>query len=235
LITVIFQDTIGTMKKIEAFMEWFFPLLTQHGASRFNVCAECGTEAIGGSWYLINGIAYYFHETCAAAVVQTVSDEQTQRRQEDHGSYVTGAVGAFIGAALGAVVWALVLYSGYIAALVGLLIGWLAERGYTLLKGKQGKGKVVILILAVIFGVVVGTMAPDVVYLVQMINDGGLPGFGYGDIPYLLVVLLQADAEYLRGTLSNIGIGMLMAALGVFGLLHKAGKETADIKVKKLN
>ena len=32
-IQVVFQDTIGTMKKIRAFVEWFIPLLRQYGAS----------------------------------------------------------------------------------------------------------------------------------------------------------------------------------------------------------
>ena len=66
-------------------------------------------------------------------------------------------LGMAAGAALGAVVWAIVLSFGYIASLVGLLIGFLAEKGYSLCKGRQGKGKIAILILAVVFGVVLGT------------------------------------------------------------------------------
>ncbi len=234
VITVIFQDTVGTMKKLEAFMDWFYPLLAQHGATRYNICPECGTEAATGSWYLLNGVAYRFHETCAAKVEQAVLEENAQRKDADNGSYVTGALGAFLGAALGAVVWGLVLSAGYVASLVGLLIGWLADKGYDLCKGRQTKGKVVILALAVVVGVALGTIGPDVVTLAQMISDGELLGFTYGDIPYLIAEVMQSDAEYLNAVLSNMGMGLLFAALGVVALLRNAGKAVSGTKIKRL-
>lgn len=115
------------------------------------------------------------------------------------------------------------------------MIGWLAEKGYTLLKGKTGKGKVVILILAVIFGVLLGTMAADAVSLVGMINSGELYGYTYADIPLMIVIMFLESPEYLSATLSNMGLGLLFAALGVFALLRKAGKEAAGTKFVKLS
>lgn len=234
VITVIFQDTIGTMKKLEAFIDWFYPLLAHHGATRYNICPECGTEAARGNWCLIGGIAYRFHETCADKVEQSISDENTQRKQEDNGSYVTGALGAFLGAALGSVVWALVLSAGYVASLVGLLIGWLADKGYDLCKGRQNKGKIVILILAIVFGVALGTIAPDAFYLAQMIGAGELPGFTYGDIPAMIIEVLRMEPEYQSAVLSNMGMGLLFAALGVVALLRNAGKAVSGTKFKRL-
>lgn len=234
-INVVFHDTVGTMKKIEAFIAWFYPLLEQNGAYKADICAECGTQITNGNWYAVDGIAYHMHDTCAERVGQALNADAQQRKDQDTGSYVKGFIGAFIGAMLGSVVWALVLYAGYVASLVGLVIGWLAEKGYTLLKGKQGKGKVAILIIVIILGVLVGTLLPDVVILAQMVGAGELPGITYGDIPGLIVMVMAEDAEYLTGILTNAGMGLLFAALGVFALLRKTKQEVTDATIKKLS
>ena len=174
------------------------------------------------------------HESCAQRVQGQLESDNRQRKESDTGSYAGGALGAVLGALLGSVVWALVLAGGYVASIVGFVIGWLAEKGYNLLKGKQGKGKVVILILAVILGVLVGTIAPDVVTLAGMINNGELPGNTYGDIPLLLVDIMILDSEYMSAVIGNALLGLLFAALGVFALLRKTGAAVADTKFKKL-
>lgn len=233
-IDIVFQDTVGTMKKIEEFIAWFFPILASVGATGANVCAECGAEVAGGGWYQVDQVVHHMHESCAQRVQGQLESDNRQRKESDTGSYAGGALGAVLGALLGSVVWALVLAGGYVASIVGFVIGWLAEKGYNLLKGKQGKGKVVILILAVILGVLVGTIAPDVVTLAGMINNGELPGNTYGDIPLLLVDIMILDSEYMSAVIGNALLGLLFAALGVFALLRKTGAAVADTKFKKL-
>ena len=231
-IAVVFHDNPGTMKKIQAFLDWFMPLLEEYGATKVKNCSECGSEILGGdSWVLIDGVAHHMHTSCKEKVKQELADEEEERLLEDTGSYVSGAAGALLGALLGAVAWALVLLLGYVASIVGLLIGFLAEKGYNLLKGKQGKGKVVILIIAVIVGVIAGTFAADAISLAQMIGSGELYEFAYGDIPMLILFLLMEDAEYMRATLSNCGMGLLFAALGVYGLLRKTKQQVSGIRV----
>lgn len=234
-ISVIFLDNPGTMKKIEAFIDWFYPLLAENGATGANICTECGAEISVGSWHLIDGIAYHLHDSCADHIRRSIDEDNQQQKQADTGSYGMGVLGALLGAALGAVVWALILMAGYVASIVGLLIGWLAEKGYTLLKGKQGKGKVVILIIAVIFGVLLGTFAADFFSLVQMINSGELADFTVGEVPMLIVSMLLYSSEYLSTTLGNVAMGLVFAGLGVFALLRKTGKEVSGMKMKKLN
>lgn len=233
-IQVNFLDNPGTMKKIYAFLDWFLPLLQEAGATGANICTECGYEVTNAKWVLINGIAYPLHEACAQKVKREIEAGNEAQREEAEGSYLTGALGAFGGAALGAIVWALVLMLGYVASLVGLVIGWLAEKGYGLLKGKQGKAKLVILILAIIFGVVAGTLAADVISLVRMISSGELLGFTMADIPLLMGIVFQ-DPEYLAGTGKNILMGLLFAALGVFALLRQTGREVSGVSYKELN
>ena len=232
--SVMFHDTVGTMKRINAFIDWFYPLLEANEAQKATVCSRCGSDAAGEGWYLIGGVAHRLHETCAQQEQAALESVEQQRREEDDGSYVQGLIGALGGAALGAVVWAFVLLGGYVASLVGLLIGWLAEKGYNLLHGKQGKGKVAILILAIVFGVLLGTLGADVIYLAQMIGNGELIDVTYGDIPGMILGTLIYDAEYRGAILSNSAMGLLFAGLGVFALLRKAGQEVAGVNFKKL-
>ena len=229
-IQIVFTDTIGTMKKIRAFVDWFIPLLRQNGAFGWNVCSECGTEITAGRWVLVNGIAYYLHEACAEKVSREIEEENIRQQEDATGSYAAGTVGALLGSLVGSVLWAIVLNMGYVASLVGFVIGWLAEKGYNLFKGKQGKAKVAILIVAVIIGVLVGNFAADAFTLVGMINSGELPGVEIADIPSLILLLLFEDSEYLSATLGNVAIGLLFAGLGVFALLRKAGQEVAGQK-----
>lgn len=231
-ITVIFHDNPGTMKKIRAFLDWFMPLLEESGATKVSVCNECGCDIMSDDgWVLIDGVAHHMHTACKEKVKQELAAEAQEREEEDGGSYLTGALGAIVGALIGAVAWALVMMLGYVTSLVGLLIGFLAEKGYNLAKGKQGKGKIAVLIVAIVLGVLLGTVAADVISLAQMISSGELVDFTYGDIPAFILFLLLNDGEYLTATLSNMGMGLLFAGLGVFGLLRKAKKEVTGIRV----
>ena len=233
-IQVVFLDNSGTMKKIEEFLDFFLPLLKEAEAAGANICPACGFEVAGGRWKLIGGVAYYMHQPCADKVCREIAAGDENRRVEDPGNYFTGFLGALLGSCIGAVLWAVVLYMGYVASIVGLAIGWLAEKGYNLLKGRQGKGKVAILIVAVIIGVLLGNFGADAINLAQQIGAGEWGGLGYGDIPLMIFVFLLEDPGYLTATLSNVGLGLLFAALGVWSLLRRANAEVADTKIVDL-
>ena len=231
-IAVIFHDNPGTMKKLRAFLDWFMPLLEECGATKVNICNECGQDTFGnGSWVLIDGVAHHMHASCKDKVKRELAEEAQTAKEADTGSHLTGALGAIGGALLGAVVWALVLMLGYVASVVGLLIGFLAERGYNLARGKQDKGKIAVLVIAIVLGVLAGTVAADAISLAQMIASGELYEFTYSEIPMLIIFLLLNDAEYMTATVSNCGMGLLFAALGVFGILRKTKKEVSGIRV----
>jgi hypothetical protein len=234
VIQVVFNDTMGTMKKLQSFIEWFYPLLPEYSAADANVCSQCGME-IGteGVWELMNGAAYHMHESCAGRVQSDITMKNEQRRVESTGSYGSGLLGALLGALIGAIVWGIVLNFGFVAGIVGFVIGWLAEKGYNLLKGRQGKGKIAILIVAVIFGVIVGTFIGDAITLIKMLNSGEIAG-SYSQIPGFILYLFSADSEYRIATLGNMAMGLLFAGLGVFTLIRNAGKAVADEKVTQL-
>lgn len=225
VIQVTFHDTMGTMKKIREFLDFFIPILEEHHATKADICAECGGQMAAPKWIQVNGICYPVHESCAQRVQDAVTEGNEAKSTADSGNYFTGLIGALVGALLGAVVWALVLNAGYVASLVGLLIGWLAEKGYTLARGKQGRGKLWILVLAILLGVIIGTFGSDALELAKLIAGGELYGFGFGDIPMFILALLTDNAEYRGAVIRNLGTGVLFAGLGVFFILRQAAAE----------
>jgi len=233
-INIVFGDTIGTMKKIMAFLDWFFPLLEQFGASRAGICPECGAPIDAGTWILQDGVAaFYLHTSCADRISRELEAIQEEKKQPGNGSYFTGLLGALLGSLLGAIIWAVILYAGYVASLVGFAIGWLANKFYDLFKGKQGKGKIAILIIAVILGVFLGTLLPDMAYVAMGIPTGEFD-ISYGEIPALILANLIFDQEYLLYVVGNSFLGLLFAALGVYTLIRKTSREVAGGKIVTL-
>ena len=139
------------------------------------------------------------------------------------GSYLRGLIGALLGALVGAVAWCLVMQLGVIASLVGFAIGFVAEKGYTLFKGKVGGGKVVILIIAVIFGVLAGTFGAHYVDWCQAIGE--YAPVSYGEVPGLILDELRTNEEYMIATVKDLALGLLFAFLGVFGVLKSASQQ----------
>ena len=231
-IYVTFTDTIGTMQRIQEFTDWFFPALDAFGATKADICSECGTPIMGnGIWMLRDGVAaFHVHGACGQRYQERLAAENAQQLENAPGSYVTGAVGAALGSIIGALVWGLVLMAGYVASLVGLLIGFLSKKGYDLLKGKQGKAKIVILIAAVILGVILGTYAGTAMQVISVINEEGMNMSDFG----ALFSYVLADPAVQEEIVSNILMGMLFAALGVFGMLRTESKAISGEKVQFL-
>lgn len=132
------------------------------------------------------------------------------------GSYGSGLIGALLGALIGAVVWAAVYSIGFVSGLVGLLVGFLAVKGYDILKGKQAKGKIAILIIAVIFGVVAGTFGGLCLDVINTLNELGI---SMDSFDWALEVCLE-DSEVQGEIAANLGMGLVFAGLGVFGLIR---------------
>lgn len=227
-IVVQFLDNPGTMKCITSFLDWFVPLLSQYGATDAGKCPYCGMEVVGSmGWKRIGVIAAPFHSTCATRLEGELNAGLDQDELAESGSYATGFVGALIGGLLGAIIWGALLNAGYLAAIVGFVIGWLAEKGYSLLRGKKGPGKIAILVVVILLSVLAGTLLG---YVLSLVGGGWL----WEDIPYVLTVLLQ-DTEFLAASLKDVGMGLFFAALGVYSLLRRTKQEVARVKVEELN
>ena len=232
----IFTDKIGTMDIIVGFIEWLLPQLPQYGATGADICNHCGGAMYGqGKWCAVDGIVYHMHESCLRSVTEKVRASDTAAKEAAGGRYITGLLGALIGGLLGAVVWGFILSYGWLAAPVGLLIGFLAEKGYTLLKGKLGKGKVIILIAVVLLSVAVGTILGEYLGLAKELRED------FRDISsrFDYIKLMWQELPEFRSAVAddlvkNGLLGLLFAGLGAFGILRKANAEVSDTKIKEL-
>lgn len=235
-VVIVFLDNPGTMKKIAAFTDWFFPLLAEAEAYSADICPECGEPLNGdGVWRKVSGIAGCYHTACAEQLSQELADEQEAKEQADNGTYVSGAIGALLGSLIGAVVWALVLSAGYVASIIGLLIAFLADKGYDLLKGRQGKGKIVALVVSVVLGVAVGTFLAEFMAIADLINqDYFIPEITYANIPEIFFLEMTENPEYSSAVLGNFFQGLLFAAIGVVFFISQAAKKVSSPKMTEL-
>ena len=56
----------------------------------------------------------------------------------------------------------------------------------------------------------------------------------YADIPQIISLMIQEDPEIRSGMVSDVAMGLLFAALGVFAMLKKAGDDLSGIRVVDL-
>lgn len=211
-VVIVFTDIPGTMKKIRAFMDWFLPLLDEADAFDADICPACSQNMSGsGVWKNISGVARCYHSACAERIAREIEEENETAEQQDAGTYASGVVGALLGALVGGIVWGLVLLSGWVVGIVGALIAFLAEKGYNLLRGRQGKGKIAILIVAVVLGVAFGTLIGTTLECVKLLNELA----GEWDVPELIetVRVVFADGEARGAIVSNFLQGLLFAGL----------------------
>ena len=92
------------------------------------------------------------------------------------------------------------------------------------------QGKVAILIIAVIFGVVLGTVAGYGFMIAKVMNENGTDMAHYAQVAELVL----QDPEVINELIRNLVLGLLFSGLGVFGLLRKESKNVADMKMKIL-
>ena len=136
------------------------------------------------------------------------------------GSYLLGAVGAVLGAFIGSIPWAIVYYFGWFVGWLGFIIGICAVKGYEILRGKTGKVKVLIIILATIFGVACGQVIGDFIALGRMIATGEIPGATYMDIPSIYrYLIVENSIGFITDSLKNLVIGLLFAGLGIWRMI----------------
>ena len=220
-VIVNFHDNPGTLAKFRDFLNWILPQLKAQNFSGADLCPLCGSKiANQDPWKLDEAVAHHVHAQCADSAEMRSALLVEQLRAEDTGSYATGFVGALIGSVLGAIPWAIALYFGFFVSMLGFVIGFLAQKGYDLARGRIGKGKIAIVIIASIFGVLLGNVLSDVMMLTQLIRNGEIFGATLGDIPGMLTAA-YTDIEFLKGTMADLGMGLFFALLGMYGMIRE--------------
>lgn len=153
---------------------------------------------------------------------------EMMQEPEKKGSIIGGIIGALLGAAIGAVAWTLIGMAGYIASIIGFVIAFLADKGYDLLKGRQGVIKMIVLIVCVVLAVGAGTLGTWVwtahnEYQTQLSELSEIEK-KYYDIMTEEEFMKEifADSEVQGEMLKDCGMGLVFGILGSFGLIAAA-------------
>ena len=201
VIHIMFHKGADAMEKIQAFVEWFFPLLPEYEAWQADICVQCGTpmEDEDAQWVLRDGaVSFRMHKTCADELKQ-----QLGITRENFGKCV---LGAFMGGLAGALLWMGLQLIGWLASVAGIAIGWLTVWGYKKLGGTPRKLNLPVLIGATLFGIVLGVMLGEVVTLWS----------GYGFQSFSTFFTALGIEEFRSGIIDSLVVGGMMAIIGLF-------------------
>ncbi len=220
-ISLSFLDNPGTLARMQEFLELVLELLRETGALGADTCVHCHQPLAGreSAVKAVDGVAQCWHVDCtrelyAQAAQESMAYETGEKR------YGRGFFGALFGAVAGAVPWALIYSFGWIVGWLGLLIGWLAKKGYELMGGRVGKAKFWIVLGCTLFGVLLGNFAGDAIVLVQALAEEGSSDPSLAYIMEWIRSNLVGDQQYRLGTLMNLGVGVVFSVLGTYGILR---------------
>ena len=199
-----------------------------------STCAFCEqTESLGHTAQ--NDLILESCESCHEKFSGLVDDMRQER--ETTGSYAKGTLGAVLGGIIGIIPWIIFHLLGFVAALSGLIMAYLCYYGYKLLKGKRGKGMLVIIVVVLIV----------FTYLAVLVNTGisvyqelAMPGYDidFGALVSLILASPFSPEFFDTGQIwAAIGMGWLFAGIGSFFFLRKIQKESSgkDLNIKRIN
>ena len=230
VLQIRFQDTIGAMKRIRAFIDEVLPGVA--ALTRPRRCALCGQEldstAVPGFIDEEGGMVLPMHAHCLdTQAAQALREEQEQAPSP----LLLPILGALVGALIGAALWAVVGALGYVAGFVGFVIAWLAAKGWQLMGGKPGPAMTVTLIVCVVLAVLAGN-AGTIAYQLHTAYQEAAADLNPWEtiVPeneyFRKVIPMLLEDQDVRGDLiRDFLIGLFFAALGSFGTIIQAGKK----------
>lgn len=218
-IYIAFVDTIGTLKRVEAFTEEALPLLKEWGAGDADICPHCQNKMDSTAvTKLIYGHVVKLHGGCAEEILNEMKETEVEMAEAKSNAGL-GILGSVLFGIIGAIPWAIVYALGYFVAWLGALIGFMIVKGYEVFKGKLKKSVIPVFVVITIFCVVLAQFMGDAFQLGYYIMNGELDAT-LGDIPMIFKELLLPDPDYQRQVIINIVIGLIFAGIGVFGVFR---------------
>ena len=255
VLAVVFYDTIGTMKRIRAYLEAELPALRNGGFTGAAKCAKCG-EAMGDETPALlmlgeNPIAV--HERCAyeaqSNILQSLDEKEREERiaeTELRHSTPLAPVGAVLGGIVGSLPWILLTVWGYVASIAAVLIALCASYGYKLFGGRPGKKKLVLVIVLTILLVPVAHVAGTICQFAYQIHTGeiqtawGIPQDALvpSDAPGIFLEIFadpEGRAELMGSFAKDFAMAYLFTALGLWAVWRKLASENLKPKRAKLS
>ncbi len=231
--------SLKDMKRLGEFMDRATQKVVALGLVSEKTCSVCHQSLESGEVPVkIKGNVFPMHDSCAETIIRDVAWGKVEKK----GSVLTGVLGAALAAVVGAIPWAAVFALGYMASIVGILIGFLVGKGYDLLHGRQGRVKIVIVLLFVLLSVALGQVAGTSYNISQYYDETKATLKPYEEmiytkteaIYYFWTEDLMASPDAMREVFGNFGLGVFFALLGCFGTLLKIATDTAPLKPKRM-
>jgi len=159
-LSIVFYDTIGTMDRVAAGVEYVIDILKHNSIQGDGICTCCGEPLKPDEqtrFVLKNNVVYKVHVPCADMLARYGAFAE-EHRKFDKKSVVKGVVGAFLGSLIGALPMIIVCYFNKMHPILGILIGICAKYGYELFKGKVGATKIISVFSFSFIGSVLGML-----------------------------------------------------------------------------
>lgn len=226
VVYISFSDKPGTTEKIHSFIDWFFPLLEQFGASKADICTQCQEliEEDEVHWVLRDGAtAFRMHRSCAEELKETVNTQNQSYQAKANGSLAKGILGMLIGALLGTLLWAVLQLINFYAPIAGMANGWLIVFFYGKMNGSKHKLRIP---LMVIVGILSVCLSVTGTYFVEMLQNGTALS--------LFFQALATEADFLTGVVNKIIVGTIFMGLGIFVSLKSIARNTTNLVVTDL-
>lgn len=226
VIHIKFRQGSDIMERVNAFVEWFFPLLEQNGASKATICPQC-QEAMTdeeAQWILRDGaVAFRVHKHCAEELKESLAQSNSNGPS---GSIVKAIGGALLGALAGSLLWVILQYFNFYAPAAGLICGWLSVFLYRKWGGRTGFVQYPIVIVCSVLGIGLGVVLAEVPALLQL--GAGWNVFG------VFFENMRTNYGYMSGIWRNLSMGLILGALGLFFSFKSAARKDTDNTVTDL-
>ncbi|MDR1002421.1 MAG: hypothetical protein LBL82_04025 [Oscillospiraceae bacterium] len=138
--------------------------------------------------------------------------------EKNSGSIILGILGAFFGALIGAIPWAIAYSLGWFVGWLGFLIGICVSKGYDLLRGRSGWSKLITIVIAILFGVLVGQVLGDFIAVWGMIDSVNFE-IKISRISRLYWSVFTEDAEFRLEFAKSVAFGLVFAGLGTWRII----------------
>ncbi len=242
-----FHDNPGTMGKLREYVDVELPRLREAGFAGAAHCGQCG-EALGdqaGQLFVLNHCPLLVHPRCAdglQALEESHRQEQRKAAPEKRSSLLA-PVGALLGGVVGSIPWIILYVLGYMASMAAVLIALGAGLGHRLLGGKEGRGRLALVIILTLLLVPAANFAGAVAQLGYGIHTGelqqewGVPKEAVTVADTLTIVkAVLSDPEglsgFLRISFQDLGVAYFFAALGLLHVWRKLHQENVPKKLK---